>query len=284
MVCWGSRAACAVWGCSIVLGVPSTIVHALALIAFCLLASSVEAGCESTAFVPISENEIDRHNNEELNNNYNFANTQSRDVDMELRVPVTRATCGMGAINEVFPECEDVLAGQIGRLLDGIIEEYVLPWYGNISEDLAFPSELRAVLARALGNIVRRLLNQVNLVGLALDSGLNVVTLQVKAHGLVRSEYGYDEWDVVADKPSSQLRRLEAVKRRNDSTVQKLQKLGKLHPALGDDLLPTARVVTVRELRYLKQVSGRLTQILLAQEDKKPRAVKYLVHDRAAIY
>ena len=74
------------------------------------------------------------------------------------------------------------------------------------------------------------------------------------------------------------------MKRRNNATVKKLLKLGKLHPAIGDDALQTAHMVTVSEMRYLSQVSGRLTQVLLAPDDKKCRAAKYLVQERAAIH
>ena len=285
--------ACA-WFCSVASGAPIVLSHTFAAIGFILIASD-ERRASSKSFEQFGKEQCDRLNRSDLSSKSfeQFGKEQcdrlNRSAMRSQTHPkmiagdfVTRATSGEDAVKEMLPECETLLAQDLGQLLDNIMEMYVLPWYGKISEDANFPNELRAVLARALGDVCSRMLDQVNLVSLILDGCLDALTRQIKAHGVMRASCEYAGIDPKTDIVASRLRHLEAIKRRNDATIRKLRKIGKLHPAVGcgDEKTSAGNNVASCELRYLTQLSGRLTQLMLTPEDKKCRAVKYLVGHR----
>ena len=261
-------AGCA-WFGSLALAAPTALSHLLAAIVFFLIA------CVSLI-------------NDERGYSHHFHLEQSTIKKNEksaggarskmTSICVKRATCGVNAIKELFPHCEDVLACEIGLIIDNIVEAYVLSWYRGISEDMSFPNELRAVLARAFVDILRRMLDEENIASRLLDGGLDAVTHQIKAHGLARAGHENDETALSADAATSRMQHLEAIVQQNGKTLRKLGELGKLHPAMSlSDEETLVHCTTASEMRYLNQIADRLAQILLAQDDHKCRSARHLV-------
>ena len=208
-------------------------------------------------------------------------NASSNDIRGKVTcICATRAACSVDAIRELFPDCGDMLVYEIGLLVDNIVEVYVLSWYGRISKDMSFPNELRVVLAGAFVDILRRVLDEGNLVSLLLDGGLDAMTQQIKAHGLARAEHKNDETVLSTDEATSRMQQLQAIIQRNGKTLKRLGELGKLHPAMSlSDEESLVHSTTAGEMRHLNQISDRLAQILLAQDDHKCRSAKHLVHN-----